>query len=318
MYKLIKNDGTDLTNRVLDITWKSNLDQLGDQLDFSLFQPSTNFTKISLNNGDIVVFNNDNEELFRGIVVSNTQNNRNTITYTCFDYAFYLNKNQRIYQFNDTASKVLISICRDYNIPVGNIINIPTRIKKIYTSDIASTIRDIISIAESEQNKKYYFEMSKGKFYVKEKGSYLVSAKTSLFGSESDITNFISNPSRKVSIENMKNSIQIITGNDEQTKVVTEVKNQSYINKFGLLQQIQSIDEKELAKAKNIASNLLNELCKESEELSLQLIGNDKVRAGVSLEINETITGAKGTYLVKDCTHTIKNGIHTMALSLER
>lgn len=318
MHSLIKGDGTDLTSRTLDISWKSNLDQLGDQLDFSLLQPPTNLTKISLNNGDIVTLHGDSEELFRGIIITNTQGDRNTISYNSFDFAFYLNKNQRIYQFNDTASNCLTSICKDFNIPIGNIINIPTRIKKIYTGDVASTIRGILSIAENEQNKKYYFEMSKGKFYVKEKGNYIVTATTNLFGYENNITNFISNPSRKLSIENMKNSIQITTGSDEQTKVVAEAKNQSFINKYGLLQQIQSIDEKELVKAKNIANNLLNDLCKESEELSLELIGNDKVRAGVSLEINEVITGAKGIYLVKDCTHSIKNGIHKMRVSLER
>jgi hypothetical protein len=320
MYRLVKNDGIDLTGRLLNITWRSSKDTLGDQLDFSLLQPDVNFSKIPLFYGDIVLlYNDDNEELFRGIITTSTQSDRSTITYNSFDFAFYLNKNQKVYQFNTTVSDAIKHICNDFNIPMGEIVDIPTQVKKIYLNDTSSTIKDLISVGEIEQGKKYYFEMDKGKFCVKEKGSSLVKATTSAFGIDTNITSFISNPSRKLSIENMKNSIVITTGNEDAIKIIAESKSDDYINKYGLLQQIHDLtDDKDLVKAKSIADNLLNDLCKESEEVSLELIGSDKIRANVSIEINEIITGASGIYLVKDVIHNIKSGIHKMQLTLER
>jgi hypothetical protein len=320
MYRLFRADGTDLTNRVLNITWKSSSDTLGDELDFSLLQPDKNYNYISINNGDIVLLYNDQDrEIFRGIIETIGISDRNTMSYNAFDFAFYLNKNKKIYQFDTTVSNALATICNDFEIPIGEIIDIPTIVQKIYTGNISDTIKDLIELGENEQGKKYYFEMSEGKFYVKEKGTYLIKATTNAFGTDKDLTNFISEPSRKLSIGNMRNSIQITSGNEENINVLAVSQNDEYMAKYGLLQEIQSIDENtDIAKAQSIANNLLNELCKESEEVSLTLIGSDKVRANVSMEVTEEITGASGIYLVKDVTHNIEKGIHKMSLSLEK
>ena len=77
------------------------------------------------------------------------------------------------------------------------------------------------------------------------------------------------------------------------------------------------MDSKDIAQARNIAKNKLAELNKIAEDTSIELLGSDAVRAGRILEITEPITGLSGKYLVKECTHTYKNRIHKMSLTVE-
>ncbi len=67
-----------------------------------------------------------------------------------------------------------------------------------------------------------------------------------------------------------------------------------------------------------IAQNKLKELNKVNEDISITVLGDDNVRAGRILEIDNDIFKLKGQYLVKDCTHMYQNRTHTMDLTLEK
>ena len=126
----------------------------------------------------------------------------------------------------------------------------------------------------------------------------------------------ISNPSRKRSIEEMRNSIKIISGDENSTSVVAEKKDDELIRKYGLLQEVQTPEKKDIAQARNIAANLLVDLGKVFEQNSVEMPGDDSVRAGRLIEIEEPVTGMKGQYLVRSASHTVANGIHRMNLDL--
>lgn len=319
MHRLIRlyGDGTssDITPLFGEIQWRSNKDELGVQLDVKEAISNKLLEEYILKLGDLMCLVND-KEIWRGIVITKDTDGK-TYSFTCMDYAFYLNKNKEVYQFDTTASSAIAQICNDFNIPIGGIVDIPTNIKHIYTGELSETIKDILDVAEKDQGIKYTFEMREGKFYVQEREENVIKATTNLFGNEEDITKFIANPSRKTSIENMKNSIKIVQGGEEDVSILATEQNQDLIDKFGLLQEVQSVDENDVAQVKNIAENMLKDLGKISEECSIELLGHDDVRAGRILEITEEDTGMSGKYLIKDCTHTIANGIHKMQVGLE-
>lgn len=318
MYRLIKNYGQiDLTNRINYIIRRSNINELAEQLEFDFAYSDVNLTPVEINPGNLILLFNDTREIFRGLVIDEGRNGRNAREYNCIDYGFYLNKNKEIYQFNTTATDGIRTICRDFDIPIGYIVDIPTRIKKIYTGELSDTIKDILEQSENDQGKKYRFEMREGKFYVEEKTQNIIRATTNALGGEIDITKLISNPYMKRSIENMKNSIKIVQGGEEYVNTLATTRNTDLIRLYGKLQEVHSIDEKDISKARNIAENLLKDLGKMNEEISLEIVGNDDVRAGRVLEITEEVTGIKGLYIIKDCTHTIQNGFHKMSLGLE-
>jgi hypothetical protein len=308
VYKISGGKRFDITDLVGGLTWSDSIDTLGMQMDFDLaFSDMPQFPKNVLSVGDIVLLNNGTKEIFRGIAVAEERQGRSSRHFTCFDFAFYLNKSKTIIQFNKVkASEAIQKLLQKFNVK-SNITNIPTIIKKIYKEDVVSDIiKDILDQATKQTGHKYRMEMRAGTLVIERQSNLMVTAEV----------NAISNPTRKLSIEEMKNSILIVSGDENSTKIFTEVKDQRNISKYGLLQEIQSIDKKDKAQAKNIANNLLKELNKIFEENSIELLGNDNVRAGRVLNLNEKVTGMVGNYLITSCTHTINQGIHKMSLNL--
>ncbi|WP_066503468.1 XkdQ/YqbQ family protein [Abyssisolibacter fermentans] len=307
---------TDITPLVRSIKWRSNINELGNQLDFEIaFNDSRYFPSIPVELGSVVIIKNE-EEIFRGIVISKQNSGRNVVSYTCFDYAIYLNKSKEVYQFNKTSAKKAIeTILNDFKIPIGKIAPISTVINKIYNNKLVSDIiRDIISTAEKEKGIKYRMEMRQGKLFIENQEDLVIKATFKLAQNiqDYDVTSSISNPSRKQTIENMKNSIKVIDTNNK----VIEQRDQKLIDKYGLLQDVMLTEHKDTAKAKNLAEKMLKDLGKVMEENSVEMIGNDSVRAGRLIEIREPITGMSGQYLIKDVNHTLTNGIHRMQVGL--
>lgn len=312
-----ENLETDITPLVGSIQWRSNINELGDQLDFDIaFNDAKYFPQNPVDIGNVIRLVNQ-EELFRGVVITEQKNGRQPIQYTCFDYAFYLNKSKAVYQFNKIAAKKAIEmILKDHRIPIGNISALNTVIKKIYVNEpVSDIIRDIIDIEEKETGIKYRMEMRKGKLHIEKKEDLLIKATFKLVENIAacDVAHGISNPSRKRSIEEMKNRIGILL-NDQ---IIETKERQDLIRRYGVLQEFIQISNKDRVQAKNMAQKMLEDLGKIFEENSIEMLGNDQVRAGRTLELEEPVTGMVGKYLVKDVTHRMENGIHRMSLGLE-
>lgn len=322
MHELFITSGsveTNITPLVGEISWRSSIEELGEQLNFNIiFNDDRYFPDNPVDLGSIVRLINNGEEIFRGIVIDEQRNGRGIISYTCFDYAFYLNKSKEIYQFNGvSAKKAIETILGNFPVPIdiGKIAPMPTIIFKIYNDMIISDIiKDIIDIVEKERGNKYRLEMKQGRLYIEEQNN-LVIEPTFKFADNIqpyEIARSISNPSRKRTIENMKNSVKIISDG----RVLYEARDNSLVNKYGLLQEVKSADGKNSAEARNMANNMLEELGKIFEENSVEMIGSDEVRAGRLIQIEEPLTGMSGKYLIKDVNHTLKNGIHRMQVGL--
>lgn len=316
---VLKNNSLVEISTAGSITWNSNLDQLGDSLNFEVaYNNDRFFPKLSVEAGDIVVLKNNNKEVFRGIVIT-PDIQENNISYSCFDFSFYLNKSKVVKQFNKiSASKAIESLLSDFNIK-ASIVNIPTQINKIYYNKVVSDIiKDILEQARNETRVKYVFEMRGNVLHILKQDDLKINTLMQLSSNTNqfDVLETISNPRRRLSIEDMKNSIKIVTKDNKKVDVVAEVKDDNLIKKYGLLQEVQSIDKKDKAQAKNIASNLLQDLGKVFEENSIEVLGNEELRCGRILEVTEDRTGMKGQYVIKNANHTYKNGIHRTRLDL--
>ena len=313
IYVIRDNIQTNITDIAGNITWKDNIDTLGMQIDFNI--PSKYKSYITV--GDRIVLMGD-FEIFRGIVVKENIN-KDTVSFNCFDYAFYLNKSKEIYQFNKiSADNAIKKILKDFNVPIMYIESMPTLITKIYYSKtISNIIKDLLQQVRNETLKQYILEMRQGKIYIGNREKEIVNAVFNMAANEYNITDFISSPSRSRSVENMRNSIKVVTKHNKNIKTEATARDETLIKKYGLLQEVKSIPNKDAAQAKNIANNLLKDLGKIFEDNSVQLVGNDSVRAGRYIYIEEEYTGMSGKYLIHDCAHNLKNGIHTMQLGLE-
>lgn len=322
---LFKNTGKkfNITSIAQDLSWRDSIDTLGMELSFNVARNIDdkyikNYDVLEV--GDKLLLSNNGKEVIRGIVTDETIN-RYSKNIIAFDYAFYLNKSKIIIQFNKIkADDAIRQLCSKFNITTGNITPISTLITKIYKDNtIAEIIKDILDIATKELGMKYRLEMRVGRLYIEKYQDLIVNAvfKPASNIASFDITKAIGSISISRSIQDMKNSIIITSSDEKSTRVYTNAKDDTSINNYGLLQDTQSIEDKDIAQANNIAQNQLKLLNRIVENTSIELLGSDLVRAGRILKIEEKTSGLFGNYLVKDCTHTYNNRIHKMQLNIE-
>lgn len=292
-----------------DINLSSDMSTLGAEL--TLKTMDKKFTE-----GDILILKSDKKEIFRGIIIDSNSdgipspNNVSTYSYNAFDFAFYLNKNQVFYKFKKkSASSCIKKLLSDFKIPIGKIADISYQISKIYNGNtVSDVIKDILEQVKEKTGKKYYFEMVQGKFNLININSlsaqYEVNSKT-----------IISGPSHKRSIQNLKNSI-VITDNSEKGKILHTVKSNSSISKYGKLQLVQSVDDKEKKRKKTIANNLLKENNKVEDKLNFDVIGSFNLIPARIIKVN--LKNIKGNYRITSTKHTITSNLHVTSLELER
>ena len=110
-------------------------------------------------------------------------------------------------------------------------------------------------------------------------------------------------------MDNMVNSVKIY---DDTGKQVGEVKEEEWVRKYGVYQQIY---KKEKGVNETIAAN--NMLRGIEEKISLSVICGDlQCLAGNAVEVYDTTTGLSGLFWIESDCHTWENGIHTMSLEL--
>lgn len=308
-----------------NIAWQSAADTLAQQLDFTApvgTALSKYFSQPTLGVGSIISLQGKNE-ILRGIVIKESRTGELTRSYTCLDFGFYLGQSQGIYQFNKIAVKYAIGkILEDFKIK-HNISNelYKVFVTKIYKDVVISDIlKDLLDLAFKETGKKYIMEMRGDTFFVVlDDASLKISPKIQLAAGTPKVvvSNTISSPTRELSIENMKNIVVITSSDEDKTGILAEVQNDALIRKFGRLQEVQSVSDKDKAQAKNMAQNLLAELGKVVETSSFEVVGHEDLRAYRRLDVNEPITGLTGTFRIVTASHSYAEGIHKTVLQLE-
>ncbi|WP_139491300.1 XkdQ/YqbQ family protein [Brevibacillus dissolubilis] len=300
-----------------NLSWSSSLDTLGAQLDFDLAENRGGiFPYTETAPGDGIMLRHNQRTLFQGVIITETRNGRHNRSFHCLDPAFYLNQSKLTIKFkgeraDDAIRKVLTSDQRQF--PIGSIAAIKNPINKIYTGQaLAEIIKDILAQAQGEYEEKYRMEMREGKLYIEERSKLKIAPMIKLADHVSPIPimETLSDPSRTLSIEEMKNSV-IVTA---QEKVLATAKDDQSVKQYGLLQEYISIEKENKAEAEKKARYYLKEQSKVKDELSFTVVGHDDLCAGRLIDIVDDSTGAKGTFVILSASHTVSNGIHKTQL----
>lgn len=311
--KLIQGDTvTDITDMAGSISLNTSIDTLGATFDFSMprnFIDSNYALTETIKTGDIVKFENE-KNLFTGIIVD-----IDTLKFSkeikCFDFYFYLNKNKVIKQFNSlNASSCIESLLKSIGAKIGKIETIATSIDKIYKNNtVAEIIDDILKIVTEETGKKYLLEIEGVTFNLIAHKKIKVQITNNIFGM----------PTLTESISNMKNVVLVVSNDSEDESIYAKAEDTESIQKYGMLQEVVEVDpdKDDISKVRNIASQKLKELNKVLTTSSLDVLGNDELRAGRLLDVEIKEFSLKEEFLIKSCTHTFPKGKHICNLELE-
>lgn len=329
----------DITNLVKDVTWSGDINTLGRQLDVSL-QVATASGKevvIDIEPGNMVIFYQNSEELFRGYIFNKTIDDKGAESLTCYDQLIYLSKNSdTIFIKNKSASDIIISTLKKYKIPVGKIEPTNFKIKKLLLS--GKTLSDIFteSLLETKKSTRKSYKISSDKGKVNMVSREKASKKTI---SVSDIIS----GSRQISIDELKTQVKVEKGSFETTEKtttdkqgtkstkddvkVTETVGASYrsfvasnpklIAKFGIMQHLESVDDKTtIASMKKQAQTLLQQMSKPDTTISIDFIGQNDCITGNIIQVRDEITDIIGNYYITSDSHSWSGGSHKMGLQL--
>lgn len=306
-------DGIDITPAVGNLSWQNSIAELATTMSFDVAKSDAQHTNIYLSREGSIIQMYTNEEIFRGIVLTVDDGSKTTNTYTAADFGWYLNKSKETYQFNNMpAHKAIHKVCSDFNVDIDSIPILVNEITKIYfDKTISEILADILELCGG----RYNLDVTPRGLRIYERGSiyaypeFRLSPNTQLIYSPL----LRGNASHSVSIEEMKNSIKIITEADGSYSVKKVAQNTDLIGKFGLLQEVIKIDpEKE--NADTIARQKLSELSKVKESFSFEIIEavDSYTRAGYLI----TVEGMN--YIIEGSSHSIKNGVHYAKLDLRK
>ena len=321
MYKVIIKD-KDVSDIIGNLTWRDTVDTLGVEVDFEL--PINRYDEkfeflYDITLGDpIQILNAKGEVLVQAIIVSETPNGKIT-SFTAYDMAWYLNKSTVIKQFKKMIGNDCVkSLCKEIGIDV-EVSGLDTKIDKIYKDKaVSEVIKDIIEQCSQFNSKKFFIEFDKNKLIV---SPY---KKIKVFGTFEiqkdkfiNINENIGGVSLSKSIVDMKNSVLVITENKGAIRTIGEEQDSKSIEKYGKLQEVVTLDEKEFSKANLVAKNELKKLNRITEDFSIDVLGDDNVKSGRVIDIDLPLFNLKGEYLIKESNHTISNHIHKISLKLE-
>ena len=341
---LIKTDGKprNITKIIKDLSWEDDIETLGTKLSFNSARNINDSNMAGydvIESGDKVILYNGSMEIFRGIV-TNIDWGRYEKGITCFDYAFYLNQSKTVKQFKGiAASKAIAELCNRFSVPIGSIDTISTSITMIYKDKtVADIIQDILYHVLLETGNKYRLEMRLGKLYVMKYQKINIKPifRQTRNSIPVDILKAISDVTKNENIQEMRNSIAVVTtetvtedDNDfttddnieevdtERVVSIAYTEDKVNIGKYGLLQEVLTINKQDKPLAKNAAQNKLKELNKVFKEVSLSLLGSDELRAGRILTIKNAMFNLNGEYLIKSSRHNVSNGIHKCTVTVK-
>lgn len=297
MYKLMTK-GIDILPYCNNLSWSSDVDTLGTQITFD--------SDKDLLEGQVVsLFETDTEKI-RGIVIKKTIN-KFTFNYTVQDYSFYL-KNKMIKQFNKlNATECIKSIISGAYLQ-GSICDIPTQITQIYKDkSLDEIITDILEQATNDQGIEYVKEINGNRLDVYR--LYDMKIKPNILIGDFKVDS---------SIEEMKNSIQVVSDEENNVGIVASAEDSTKFSWYGKLSDILSISADDAAKAKNIALNKLAELNCIKRSTSIPLVVLDEK---VDIKANRVMYIKKGPldgyYKIKSASHTLADGMHKCNIEIE-
>lgn len=258
------------------------------------------------------------ENVFFGFIFKQKRDKNGIITITAYDQLRYLkNKDTRVYE-NKTASQLIKMIADDYRLQVGTLENtaykIPSRVEE--NTSLFEMIENALDLTLTNTKQMFLLYDDFGKLTLKSLASMYVGSPEAYFmidestGENFDYTSGIE--------DNTYNKIKLTYDNEDTGyREVYIAQDSSNINRWGILQYFETLQEGENGQAK--ADALLSLYNKKTRNLKItKAFGDNRVRAGSMIIVNLDLgdVKVKNFMLVEKVKHTYKEKEHYMDLTL--
>lgn len=311
---IIKGEqGYDVTQLVEQAKWKGRKGSSSRTLDVTLIDDDGYKharSGIDVEQGHQCIFSYDGVELFRGIIMSQTQTQAKKLQFTAYDNGIYLANNKDTFCYeNKTASEIFQDCCARFNLPVGEVAKCSYKIPELTKSKTTAfdAIADALSLDFDATGIRHYVASDKGKLN-------LLTRRENILQWVIEVGQNLTSYSYSRSIEDIKTRVKMVS---KEGTTVAEKSNAELEKRIGIFQEIDQPDESlTAAQVNDLIESIMEEKGTPQRTLSVEAVGIAEVISGIGVYIIIPELEISRTFYVDEDTHTFKDNEHTMSLKL--
>lgn len=311
---IIKGEqGYDVTQLVEQIKWKGRKGSSSRTLTVKLIDDDGYKharSEIDVEQGHQCLFSYNGAELFRGIIMTQTQTNKKTMTFTAYDNGIYLANNKDTFTYeNKTATEVFKDCCTRFGLPMGEVANCTYKIPELTKSKTTAfdAIADALSLDFDATGIRHYVASEKGQIK-------LLTRRENIMQWVIEVGQNLTSYSYTRSIEDIKTRVKMVS---KEGTTLAEKSNAALEKKIGVFQEIDKPDESlTTAQINDLISSILDEKSTPERTLNVEAVGIAEVISGIGVYIIIPELDLSRTFYVDEDVHTFKDNMHTMSLKL--
>ncbi|MBN7773145.1 XkdQ/YqbQ family protein [Clostridium aminobutyricum] len=298
----------DISELVTKVSYTDKLNDGCSKLEFSYINDN-----LVITNGSTVRFKYNDSEIFNGHVFKVSRDDKKEISVTAYDQLRYCKAKDVIVVDGDTTTTLVKRMCHYFNLRTGTLTDTGYVLDTNVHDD--KTWLDMIYAAISDtllnKGSKYALRDEFGAITLRNLEDLRLNL---ILGDESLCYGY---DYEKSIDDEFYNQIKIyLKGETSRDSQFVSAKDETSIEKYGMLQYFEASDENSNAsKAKKKADILLKLYNREVETLSLECLGDTRIRAGTSFYAYISDIGLNKSLFVKQVTHKFLPN-HTMSLEV--
>lgn len=274
--------------------------------------------KHPINSGDIIRVKDGAAGVFYGYVFETGIKKDGTLTVKAYDQLKYLMYNDTYVFSATTATAAIRKILSEAKLKMGAMENTGYVVPPIVEDDkkaldVVTKFLDSTLIAT---NQNYILFDNFGSIELKNINNMKIAADDFFIGEHSLLFDF---DYKKTIDEETYNRVKLVHDNKETGKrevyIAQDSKN---IANWGRMQFFKKVEENmKPAQIEDLLGRIIKLRNREVKKLTLDCLGNWKVRGGSFVMVYIEKIGIKEYFLVEKCTHKVNGGVHTMSLEVK-
>lgn len=266
--------------------------------------------EVDCEKGDQCVMYENNEELFRGILISHGQRKNKRLVITAYDNAYYLANNKDSFCYaNKTATEIFNDCMTRLGMTGGSVVDTGYVIPELPKAKTTfyDVILDALSMTYKATRCRYYVSSQKGNLH-------LLRRRENTLQWVLEVGANITDYEYTKSIAGIKTRVRLLSKEDA---VVYEEVNAELESRIGSFMEVKSVDDSyNEAQMKELVKSVFEEKGKPSQSLKVSGIGISEAISGGCVYVIIPHLGIARTFYIDEDTHTFTRRSHTMTLKL--
>jgi hypothetical protein len=265
---------------------------------------------IDVEQGHQCIFCWKNEELFRGMFMSQERSRKKTMSVKAYDSGVYLANNKDTFNYTDKkASEIFADCCARFGIPCGAVADTGYRIPELPKPKTTpwDVIADALGLTFQATGVRYYPICRGDRLSLIERRENILQ-----WVIETGVN--LEEYSQAKSIEKIKTRIRLLS---KEGAVLAEAADAALEKRLGVFQDVVQVsDEMNGGQLAELVNATLAENNKATQTLSVSALGLTEAVTGVGVFIDIKPLGISKTYYVEEDAHTFEGRSHGMSLKL--